>query len=41
MSGYTRDAIGDGVLEPGTNFLPKPFNRDALLQAVRKVLDAT
>jgi PAS domain S-box-containing protein len=41
MSGYTADAIGDhGVLEPGTNFIPKPFTAEALLNKLRSVLDA-
>jgi PAS domain S-box-containing protein len=41
MSGYTDDAIVRfGVLEAGTWFLQKPFNRDALAAKVREVLDA-
>ncbi len=41
MSGYTDDAIAKhGVLEPGTNFLAKPFHVDSLLRKVRDVLDA-
>jgi two-component system cell cycle sensor histidine kinase/response regulator CckA len=41
MSGYTNDAIVQrGVLEPGTNFLGKPFTTAALAQRVRAVLDA-
>jgi signal transduction histidine kinase/CheY-like chemotaxis protein len=41
MSGYTADAIGNhGVLEPGTQFIPKPFTADTLLNKLRAVLDA-
>jgi signal transduction histidine kinase/CheY-like chemotaxis protein len=41
MSGYARDAIAQhGVLEPGTEFLAKPFTPAALLSRVRAVLDA-
>ncbi len=41
MSGYARDAIAQhGVLEPGTEFLAKPFTPTALLARVRAVLDA-
>lgn len=42
MSGYTNEAIGrQGVLEPGTHFLQKPFTSDALLGAVRRAIDDT
>ncbi len=41
VSGYTDNAIvQQGFLEPGTNFLSKPFSRDSLLRKVRQVLDA-
>jgi PAS domain S-box-containing protein len=41
MSGYTDGAIGQqGVLDPETEFLEKPFSFDTLAQRVRKVLDA-
>ncbi len=41
MSGYTDDAIVQhGVLEPGINFIQKPFTPDALAVKVREVLDA-
>jgi two-component system cell cycle sensor histidine kinase/response regulator CckA len=39
MSGYTDDAIiQHGVLEPGTNFLEKPFTAEALISKVRETL---
>lgn len=41
MSGYTDDAIVQhGVLEPGINFIQKPFSPDALALKVREVLDS-
>lgn len=41
MSGYTDSAIvHHGVLEPGINFLQKPFNPDGLARAIRQVLDS-
>jgi len=40
MSGYTDDAIVQhGVLEPGLNFLEKPFTPKGLTLKVREVLD--
>ena len=40
MSGYTDDALGPhGVLEPGLNYLQKPFAPEVLAQKVRQVLD--
>jgi CheY-like chemotaxis protein len=39
LSGYTEDAIiHQGVLEPGTTFLQKPFTLQALSRKVREVL---
>jgi len=41
MSGYTEEAIASqGVIEPGTAFLEKPFSPDALVRKIREVLDA-
>jgi CheY-like chemotaxis protein len=41
-TGYTRNAIvHNGILDPGTNLLPKPFSIDALATTVREVLDAS
>jgi two-component system, cell cycle sensor histidine kinase and response regulator CckA len=40
MSGYTDNAIlHHGILEPGINFLQKPFTVDGLARKVREVLD--
>ena len=42
MSGYTANIIArHGILEPGLNFIQKPFSREALATMVRKVLDTT
>ena len=39
MSGYTDDAIAQhGMLEPGTQFLQKPFTPDGLGRKVREAL---
>ena len=41
MSGYTDDsAIRQGEMEPGTDFIQKPFTPDALSRKVRDVLDS-
>jgi len=41
MSGYTGEEMRNrGVLEPGTNFIQKPFTPDALVEKVREVLNS-
>jgi PAS domain S-box-containing protein len=40
MSGYTNDAIvRHGMLEPGLDYVQKPFQSGALFQKIREVLD--
>jgi hypothetical protein len=40
MSGYTDNVIlHHGILEPGINFMQKPFTGDGLARKVREVLD--
>jgi PAS domain S-box-containing protein len=42
MSGFSEDAVQlDGLLEPGADFLQKPFVPEVLARKVREVLDAT
>jgi PAS domain S-box-containing protein len=42
MSGYTKNTVDqNGVLEPGTAFLQKPFTPTALAAKVREVLDGS
>jgi CheY-like chemotaxis protein len=39
-TGYTRNAIvHNGMLDPGTNLLTKPFSIEDLAAKVRKILD--
>lgn len=39
-TGYTRNAVvHNGVLDPGTQMLPKPFGIDQLAAKVRSILD--
>lgn len=40
MSGYTGQTFSsEAVIEPGTDFLAKPFTRETLLRKIREVLD--
>jgi len=40
LSGYTQDAIGHhGMLDPGVNFLQKPFTSRELLSKIREILN--
>jgi two-component system, cell cycle sensor histidine kinase and response regulator CckA len=40
MSGYTSNVIAhQGVLDPGINFIQKPFTMKILSKMARKVLD--
>ncbi len=42
MSGYTTDVISEGgLLEPGVNFLQKPFGPELLGQTVRQLLNSS
>jgi two-component system cell cycle sensor histidine kinase/response regulator CckA len=41
VSGYTATVVaGQGVLEPGTHFLQKPFSERELAASVRAAIDA-
>jgi FixJ family two-component response regulator len=41
MSGYTADVIAQhGVLEPGVNFIQKPFSLRDLAEKIRSVLES-
>jgi len=38
MSGHTGQGVGQGVLAPGSNFIPKPFTREKLADKIRQLL---
>ena len=40
ITGYAHNAaVGNGVLEPGTEMLTKPFAMDALADKIRAMID--
>ena len=42
MSGYTANVIAHhGVLDPGVNFIQKPFTMQTFTQKVRSVIDGS
>ena len=40
ISGYAEDAVTQGALEPGMQFLQKPFSPSELLATLRRILDS-